>query len=109
MENITIQQIIDLTTRLSIPGVVGLVAVLLWKGGIIDALSTWIRKSPESAIAREFRDFKATAEGNHYTDLESLVEWRRQLDVWKASVDHRLTQMGEDVAYLRGKMGNGHK
>ena len=108
MENIDLQQIMDMLARLSIPGVVGLIVIALWKGGILESLATWIRKSPESGVAREFQEFKTVAETNHYTDLKSLLDDRER--IWEAIDELRRndTQNTKNIAYIMGRLKNGH-
>ncbi|QGH73118.1 MAG: UPF0767 family protein [Podoviridae sp. ctviO18] len=77
-----------------------LVFSILGKYGIIDALASWIKKSPDSKVSKDFYAFKELAEGNHYTDLEDLKEWR-------IATDSRINKLAEDVAFIKGKL-NGH-
>lgn len=94
---------------LSIPGVIGLVAYLCYKAGLFNALASYVRKDTQDERLDGLFEFKNTAENNHFTDLDSLLEWRKITEAWRLKTDERLNQIAEDVAYLRGKVGNGYR
>lgn len=98
---------VEFLAKLTVPGVIGMVFVLIYKAGILHAVASYFKKS-DSTIAKDFYAFKELAEGNHYTDLDSLLEWRKITEQWRSDTDKRLNQIAQDVAYLRGKIGNGH-
>ena len=106
--------------RASIPGVLIIIALILYKTGIWDAIAQAIKikeaksdsdynqvniKTNDGRL-RKLEQFQFKQETNHNHDLEDLKQWRVNIDEWRLVVDKQLNQIGNDTAYLRGKVDN---
>lgn len=87
-------------STLSWPGAVALVAYLLYK-----ALPYFV--DLKDSRVNDLVTFKNTAENNHFTDLDRLL--KSDEEQWKVINGMRddLIQQGRDIAYIKGKIGNG--
>ena len=101
METLDIQQLINLIPRLTIPAAVVLCFYFLYKGGILDALTSWLKRQPNNNRIDNLENFKETVETNHFHDLDELKERMNK-------VENRIDKLSEDIAYIKGKIGNGY-
>ena len=100
METFDLQQIINLIPQLTGPASIVLVCFFLYKAGILGALTSWVTRQPNNGRIDELEAFRSSAETNHFCDLENLKEWRIATDI-------RINKLAEDMAWIRGKIGNG--
>ena len=101
METLEFQQIIDLIPQMTIPVAFVISMFFLYKAGLLEALTSWITRQPNNSRIDKLEAFRSNAETNHFCDLESLKGWR-------IATDERMNKLAEEVAYIKGKIGNGY-
>ena len=79
--------------------------VVFWlcaTSGILGGVSALMRGITDNMRIKDLETFRETAENNHWHDIEDLKDRM-------AKVEDKVDRIAEDVAYLRGKAGNGYK
>jgi len=107
-------QIIQLVKDISWPGAVAVVALAM-RPFIPIFLSKFNTKNGENksgaTVAKqvaELQQFKVKAETNHFTDLERLLNDNEKIWTTISDLQKEVSRNSQDIAYIRGKIGNGN-
>lgn len=110
--NDTIKQILEYAPAITWP--VACVIGVYFTRDLWSALASRIRTHTDNAKITSLEQFRHTAETNHFTDLDHLLESekthsRAHAELWNAveGIRKEQTQQGKDIAYIKGKIGNG--
>ena len=108
METLEFQQIIDLIPQMTIPVAFVISMFFLYKAGLLEALTSWIKKNPESQLRKDFYNFRADAETNHWHDIDDLK--KAQDKIWEtvSQIQKDISKNTADIANIHGLMNNGH-
>ena len=94
---------------LSIPGVVGLIAYLLYKSGVFTAIADKIKGKTDNSKIAGLEKFQFEAENNHFTDLDRLLKDNEKLWTSIEAVREQGAENSKNIAYILGRLNGSNK
>lgn len=96
-----IKQLLEYSPYFTWPFFSAFLMFLLYKAGILGAITSWATRQPNNGRIDVLESFKETIEGNHLHSLEKLIEKVDKLDDEIGNIRERLVRI---ETRLNGKL-----
>lgn len=70
------------------------------------SLAGMIKQKTDNTAIQHLQEFQHTAETNHFTDLDHLIEQDKRHTAEIEDIRRILSKHGNDIAYIRGRLEN---
>ena len=95
------ENLLTLASVLSWPGAIAVSIIVLYKGGVVTAIASWIKKTTPDGRLDNLEAFKFKAETNHFHDLENVM---KELTALEDKVERFHAEIYQRIAIVETKV-----